>query len=123
MAENRKALGQEASARPAGIAETVVAVAVIGIGAALIEVEWIPGILIGIGAMLVPKLIPGFTDAMKPVVRTAIRGGYNAAVRTREAVTEAKEQVEDIIAEARAEQVMDAATAKQPPASRSLSAH
>jgi hypothetical protein len=106
MAEKQKVNGSESSHRSGGVAETLAAVAVIGIGAALIEVEWIPGILIGIGAMLAPKLIPGLADAMKPVVRTAIRSGYLAAMKTREVVAEAKEQVEDIVAEVRAEQGM-----------------
>lgn len=123
MAEKRKVNGSETSARSAGIAETVAAVAIIGIGAALIEVEWIPGILIGIGAMLAPKLIPGFASAMKPVVRTAIRGGYNAAMKTREVVAEAREQVEDIVAEVRAEREMDVAAAHQPLSNRSTAAH
>src|SRR5215510_7015520 len=104
MPNKQRANGSELPLRSGGIAETVAAVAVIGIGAALIEVEWIPGILIGIGAMLAPKLIPGLKDAMKPVVRTAIRSVYTAAMKTREAVAEAKEQFEDIVAEVRAEQ-------------------
>jgi hypothetical protein len=110
MAEKQRVNGSESSHRSGGIAETVAAVAVIGIGAALIEVEWIPGILIGIGAMLAPKLIPGLADAMKPVVRTAIRGGYLAAMKTCEVVSEAKEQVEDIVAEVRAEQEIGSTT-------------
>lgn len=87
-----------------GVAETIATVAVIGIGAALIEVEWIPGILIGIGAMLAPKLFPGLTGAMRPVVRSAVRGGYYAAMKAQEVVSEATEQVEDLIAEVRSEQ-------------------
>ena len=123
MAEKRKVNGSESSVKPSGIAETVAAVAVIGIGAALIEVEWIPGILIGIGAMLAPKLIPGLTDAMRPVVRSAIRGGYSAATKTREAIAEAREQVADIVAEVRAEHEIEVAAAQQPPSNRSVSAH
>src|SRR5215471_5618039 len=123
MADKHKVNGSESHRHSSSVAETVTAVALIGIGAALIEVEWIPGILIGIGAMLAPKLFPGLAHAMKPVVRSAIRGGYTAALKTQELVAEAKEQVEDIVAEVRAEREMDAAAAQQPPANRSLSAH
>jgi Protein of unknown function (DUF5132) len=106
MAEKRRVNGSGTTEHSGGVAETIAAVAVIGIGAALIEVEWIPGILIGIGAMLAPKLIPGLTGAMRPVVRSAVKGGYLAAMKTREVLAEAKEEVEDIIAEVRAEQEM-----------------
>ena len=102
MADKHKVNGSESHRHPSSVAETVTAVALIGIGAALIEVEWIPGILIGIGAMLAPKLVPGLTDVMKPVVRTAIR----TVMKAGEFVAEAKEQVEDIVAEVRAEQDM-----------------
>ena len=110
MAEKQRVNGSESSHRSGGVAETVAAVAVIGIGAALIEVEWIPGILIGIGAMLAPKLVPGLADAMKPVVRAVIRSSYQAAMKTCEVVAEAKEQLEDIVAEVRAEQEIGATT-------------
>jgi len=123
MAAKAKVNASESSDRPSGIAETIAAVAVVGIGAALIEVELIPGILIGVGAMLLPKLVPGFAAAMRPVVRTAIRGGYSAALKTKEAIAEAREQVEDIVAEARAEREIDAAAAQQSPGNRSITAH
>jgi|SRR5215471_2349919 len=123
MAEKQRVNGSDTPQRSAGVMETVAAVAVIGIGAALIEVEWIPGILIGIGAMLVPKLIPGFSDAMKPVVRTAVRGGYLATMKTRELVAEAKEQVEDLVAEVRAEQETAATARPMHAPKRSISAN
>jgi hypothetical protein len=47
--------------------------------------------------MLAPKVIPGLTSAMKKVVGSAVRGGYLAALKTRETVAEAKEQIEDIL--------------------------
>jgi hypothetical protein len=60
---------------------------------------------------------------MSPLVRTAIRGGYSAALKTKEAVAEAREQVEDIVAEVHVEREMDAAAAQHSSANLSASMH
>jgi hypothetical protein len=79
-------------------------VAAVGIGAALIEVEWIPGILLGAAAMLAPNLLPRIGNGIRPLVKGAVRAGYSVAERTKETVAEASEQFQDIVAEVRAEQ-------------------
>ncbi len=77
--------------------------AAVGIGAALIEVELIPGILIGAGAMLMPNLVPKVLRAFRPALKGAVRAGYKVAQTTRETVAEASEQFQDVMAEVRAE--------------------
>jgi hypothetical protein len=77
--------------------------ALIGVGVAIIEPELIPGMLIGAGVWLVPKLLPALGGILRPVVKGAVKAGYSATMAVREVVAEAGEQVEDIVAEARAE--------------------
>ena len=79
-------------------------VAVVGLGVALIELELIPGMLIGVAAMMAPKLLPRLGNAMRPLVKSAMRAGYALAERTKETLAEAGEQLQDIGAEVRAEQ-------------------
>lgn len=98
------------------VAAKVAIAGVIGVGAALIEVSLIPGILVGAAAVLAPKYLPGIRDRMRPLLKHTIRGVYRATEKTREALAEAQEQVQDIMAEARHED-REAATAKNGAAS------
>jgi hypothetical protein len=75
----------------------------IGVGVAILEPELIPGVLIGAGAMLAPKVIPALGGALRPLVKGMVKAGYSAGMAVREMVAEAGEHVEDIVAEARAE--------------------
>ena len=81
----------------------IATVAAIGIGAALIEVELIPGILIGIGAMLAPQLVPKLGSALRPLVKSAVKAGYTLVDKGREMAAETSEQFQDIVAEVKAE--------------------
>ena len=78
-------------------------VAVVGIGVALIEVEWIPGMLIGIGAMLAPKFLNRVGAGLRPVVKGAMSAAYALVEKTKETVAEASEQYQDIVAEVASE--------------------
>jgi hypothetical protein len=73
--------------------------AMVGIGVAILEPELIPGLLIGAGAVLAPKLLPALGNALRP----AVKGLVKAGMAVRESVAEAGEHFEDIVAEARAE--------------------
>lgn len=75
----------------------------VGTGVAIIEPELIPGMLIGAGAWLAPKILPVMGGMLRPVVKGIVKAGYAATVTVRQAVAEASEQVEDIVAEARNE--------------------
>lgn len=77
--------------------------ALVGVGAALIEPALIPGILIGAGALLAPKLLPNVGGMLRPLVKGVVKAGYSATMAAREMVAQAGEEVEDLVAEARAE--------------------
>lgn len=85
--------------------------AVVGIGAALIEVEWIPGLLLGVAAMVAPELVPKAGRGLRPLVRSAIKNGYAATRKTLEWVAEAGEQISDMVAEVRAASMEDESSA------------
>jgi len=74
-----------------------------GAAVALIKPELLPGMAVGVAAALGPKLLPAVGSLLRPVVKTAVRAGYVAAVTTRGVVAEAGEQMQDMIAEARAD--------------------
>ena len=78
-------------------------VAVVGLGVALIEVELIPGMLIGIGAMLAPKLLNRLGAGLRPVVKGAVRAAYALVEQAKETVAEASEEYQDIVAEVASE--------------------
>ena len=86
--------------------ETVTVAATVGVvavGAALFEVALLPGMALGVAAMLAPKYVPKMGDAVAPMFRRSVRGVYKFSQKTREMVAEAKEQVNDIVAEVQAE--------------------
>lgn len=93
----------EAATRRDELMVKVATVGVIGIGAALFEAALIPGMVLGVAAMLLPTAMPKLAAGAQPVVRSVVRGAYHAGRRARHAVAEAQEQVQDIVAEANAE--------------------
>jgi hypothetical protein len=84
-------------------AATVATVAVVGVGALVFEAALLPGLALGVAAMLVPKYIPQLSNAFGPVVKSTVRGAYRVGRKTREMVAEAEEHVHDIVAEVNAE--------------------
>jgi hypothetical protein len=83
------------------IVAKVATIAVVGVGAALISTELIPGMLIGVAA----ALLPGIGPKMRPFLKSTVKASYNAVRKTREMIAEAGEQMQDMIAEAKAEEV------------------
>lgn len=79
-------------------------VGIICVGAALFEAALIPGMVIGVAAMLAPKALPRVSGALEPAFRGAVRGVYKIGQKARHAVAEAQEQVRDIVAEENAEE-------------------
>ena|ERR1022692_3371122 len=77
----------------------VATIAVVGVGVALISTELIPGMLIGLAA----AFLPGMGPKLRPLLKSTVRAGYSAVQKTRELVAEASEQMQDAVAEARAE--------------------
>jgi hypothetical protein len=97
---------ESAVAEPTGSSEDfTVAAATVGIicvGAALFEAALIPGMVIGVAAMLVPKALPRLGAAVEPAFRGAVRGTYKLGQKARHIIAEAEEQVNDIVAEEKA---------------------
>lgn len=91
----------------------VATVALVGLGAALIEVELIPGILLGVAAMMAPDVMPKLGRILRPMVKGTVRAGYAFADKTREMVAEAGEHIDDIVAEVRSETGSAAAASKR----------
>ena len=78
-------------------------VGIVAVGVALFEVALLPGMAIGVAAMLAPKYVPKLGEALTPMFKSTVRGVYKFGQKTREMVAEAKEQVHDIVAEVHAE--------------------
>jgi hypothetical protein len=85
-------------------------IAVVGVGVALISTELIPGMLIGLAA----AFLPGMGPKLRPLLKSTVRAGYSAVQKTRELVAEASEQMQDAVAEARAEHESKAEQAASP---------
>lgn len=93
--------GKDLLASEAGGVATAAAIVV---GAALIEIELVPGLLIGAGAILMGKFFPQMGDYVRPVVKGAVRAGFAMTHKARAVISEANEQVQDLVAEVRHEQ-------------------
>jgi hypothetical protein len=76
-------------------------IAVVGVGVALISAELIPGMLIGVAA----AFLPGLGPKVRPFLKNTVKAGYSAVRKTREMMAEASEQMQDMLAEAKAEDV------------------
>jgi hypothetical protein len=83
------------------VAAKVATIAVVGVGVALISAELLPGMLIGVAA----AFLPGIGKHMRPLLKRTVKAGYTAVKKTREFVAEAGEQMQDMLAEAKAEDV------------------
>jgi hypothetical protein len=92
---------------------TIAAVAVVGIGAAAFEVALLPGIILGVAAMLLPRYFPRMGEALNPLFRSTVRGVYKMGQKARGMVTEAEEQVQNIVAEVHAENHFEPAVTKR----------
>lgn len=80
----------------------ITSAALIGVGA-LLEPELLGGMLLGAGAVYVARTLPMVGGVLRPMMKSAIKFGYAAASKMNEVVSEASEDVQDIIAEARSE--------------------
>ena len=90
---------------------TVATVAVVGVAAVAFEAALLPGIVLGVAAVALPRYFPKMGEALNPLFRSTVRGAYKLGRKTKEMVAEAQEQVHDIVAEVHAE-ADDSGTAK-----------
>lgn len=93
---------------------SVATAATVVVGAALIESELIPGLVIGAGAVLLGMMFPQVRHVVRPVLKTAVRAGMAVADRAREVVAEAGEQVQDVVAEVQSEREHRGRRARRP---------
>jgi hypothetical protein len=90
------------SNRDAAIA-TAATVGVVAVGAVIFEVALIPGMVLGVAAVLAPQYLPKIGAALNPLFRSTVRGAYKLGQKSREAFAEAQEHIHDIAAEVNAE--------------------
>ncbi len=93
---------------------TVATVAVVGVAAAAFEVALLPGIILGVAAVAVPRYFPKIGAALNPLFRSTVRGAYQLGHKTREMMAEAQEQFHDIAAEVQAEKDVEPVVPKSP---------
>ena len=98
---------------------TVATVAVVGIGAAVFEAALLPGLVLGVAAMCVPRYFPQIGSALQPLFKSTVRGASQIGQKTREVIAEVHEHVQDIVAEVDAEKDLGPTTSKANQATRS----
>jgi hypothetical protein len=82
---------------------TAATVAVVGAGVIIFEAALLPGLVLGICTMLVPKYLPKIGSAVNPLVKSTVRSAYKMGQKTKEVFADVQEQVHDIVAEVDAE--------------------
>jgi hypothetical protein len=85
------------------VGKAVATVAVVAVGAALFEVALLPGIALGAAAVAAPKYLPKLGNALNPLFKSTVRGSYKLAQKSKEMFHEAREHVNDAVAEVKAE--------------------
>lgn len=89
---------------------TAATIGVVGVAAIVFEAALIPGIILGVAAALAPSYVPRLGAALNPLFRSTVRSAYKLGQRTKEAASEVREQMNDIVAEVNTENV----TAEKP---------
>lgn len=82
---------------------TAATVAVVGVGAVVLEAALIPGIVLGVAAALAPQLAPRIGSALTPIFRGAVGHSYRWGRNSRRALAKAQEHVRDFVADATVE--------------------
>ncbi|HXW26889.1 MAG TPA: DUF5132 domain-containing protein [Xanthobacteraceae bacterium] len=93
---------------------TAATVGVVAVGALVFEAALLPGIVLGVCAMLAPKALPKIGGALNPLFKSTVRGAYVLSEKTKEMVAEMQEQVHDIVAEVKSEADAKADAPKPP---------
>src|SRR5262249_56682704 len=101
----------ESNGERVATARTVV---VVGAVVIIFEAALLPGFVLGIASMLLPKFLPKLGGAVSPMLKSTVRGAYRMGQKTREMVAEVHEQANNIVAEVGAEGDKKAAAPKSP---------
>ena len=94
---------EELSREETDLVATVATVGVVGVGVAVLEAALLPGVALGVAAILAPRFVPKLGEALGPMFKSTVRGAYKLGQKTKEFVAEANEHVQDIVAEVDAE--------------------
>jgi hypothetical protein len=95
----------------------VATIGVVAICAAVVSVELIPGLALGVAAALAPRFLPKMGGSVQPLFNSTVRGAYKLGRKARSAFGELQERVEDITAEVKAEEAAaETAAAAEPKA-------
>lgn len=95
----------------------VATIGVVAICAAVVSVELIPGLALGVAAALAPRFLPKMGGGLQPLFNSTVRGAYKLGRKARSAFSELQERVEDITAEVKAEEAAaETAAATEPKA-------
>ena len=66
--------------------------------------SFFPKVLVGVGVVLLaPVLVPAVATGLRPVIKSLVKGGIIVTNKVNAVVAEAGEQLDDLIAEVRAE--------------------
>ena len=82
---------------------TAATVAVVGVGAVVLEAALIPGLVLGVAAALAPQLAPRIGSALAPIFRGAVGHSYRWGRHSHRALAKAQDHVRDFVADATAE--------------------
>src|ERR1700761_6499630 len=55
---------------------TAATVGVVAVGAVILEAALIPGMILGVAAMVAPRVLPKLGSALSPMLRSTVRGVY-----------------------------------------------
>jgi CBS domain-containing protein len=78
----------DSSVDGAQLVTTAATVAVVGIGAAVIEAALLPGVVLGAAAAWMPRYFPKIGEVLNPMFRSTVRGAYKIGQKTRQLVGE-----------------------------------
>jgi hypothetical protein len=92
------------------INKTAASVVAVAAGAVLFETALLPGLALGVAAIAAPKYVSRLVRAITPMFRSTVRATYQLARKPGEAFAEAQHQINDIIAEVRAEDASHSST-------------
>jgi hypothetical protein len=73
----------EPNSQDGDLVATVATVAVVGIGVAVFETALLPGLVLGVAAMCVPRFFPQIGSALHPLFKSTVRGAYQIRQKTR----------------------------------------
>ncbi len=107
----------EPTKEEADLVATVATVGVVGIGVAVVEAALLPGLILGVAAVVAPKFIPRLGSVLGPAFKHTVRSVYLLSQKTKELVAETHEHVQDIVAEVDAETETAVAAKKEAAAS------